>query len=500
MNLFATFFRLFKLQMVVVFLSLIVMYLVGKFVAPEIYATYQLFLSFLTTAIALGMSWTHEAFVRQAREELQNHNSMATSAGSFLFLRGLFFAAIILVGLIVNHHFNLLGDNHLFGLFFLIIAFSIVVLADGYNYLLIAQSYFTGNILIKVFVSANLLFVLVTHVLLDTPLNWSYFAYAYLAGYGMAIGLFIARLVQRKTTTFHIAKPRMMAMIHYGWSTPFGIIGGVIFNWIDLWSISYLLDLKQAGIYIFAYLLINFAYFILTPLSNMLTVRFMDVGIRQDREHIRLYSQRATTLLLISFALLPLLQVAVTTLFPLLGLSQYAGAEIVLVLLLIGTCIQMGIILFGNIWKSDAKLVPLSTVFSILSALVNFAGNALLIPIYGIKGAALATLLALAWNFTTRIWMAERFYGGQLFAKKLYLLIPTFSVLACWINLSGASLSNFLLSLALTTVMLLLFRWDGMLVSLQEIYDIITHGKAPWLQNPRWVAFLNWLSKPKTTS
>ena len=94
--------------------------------------------------------------------------------------------------------------------------------------------------------------------------------------------------------------------------------------------------------------------------------------------------------------------------YPIIGAKFVEGVEIIPIILVAHICYAMYIINMPSIYLCDKQ--NWSPIFRIFGAIINIILNLILIPIYGIKGAAIATALSYGLMFLfllykNRIWM-----------------------------------------------------------------------------------------------
>lgn len=101
-----------------------------------------------------------------------------------------------------------------------------------------------------------------------------------------------------------------------------------------------------------------------------------------------------------------------------------------------------------------------------LSALANFAGNQLLVPYLGAKGAAISTGLSYVLFFTLRTLIAEKLYPIGFNLKKIYAGVLVVSLVAFF----GTFLENFLIFplLSVTGIFLILLLYRDEMIYLKN--------------------------------
>ncbi len=225
---------------------------------------------------------------------------------------------------------------------------------------------------------------------------------SYLAG--IAIPLIIAIIVSRKKIRYAFKKSALAKdeqsqvfreVLRYSWPLLFAGFMWRMFHWTDSFVIGYFLDAVDVGIYNAA---IPIVALIHIP-SQLFMQLFFPLVSREnakgDRETVKQLSQQVGKwVFALSIPTVILMVVFARSIVRILFGTEFAGATTALIILSTGTFFiaffEIAIRLLATIGKSKLILVDVCCI-----AGVNALLNIVLVPRYGIEGAALATAVSL---------------------------------------------------------------------------------------------------------
>ena len=176
-----------------------------------------------------------------------------------------------------------------------------------------------------------------------------------------------------------------------------GSIGSVMANRIDILMVASLINFKNTGIYTIA---LTIASVINTPnnaIGNIASPLIAQAWKDNDLDQIQdIYQKSSINLLAFGFLIFALVYFSLDDLFSIMpnGEVYKAGKSVVIILALaklidMATSVNSHIILFSTYFKYN-------TYFLIFLSVLNVIFNYVLIPIFLIKGAAIATLLSVS--------------------------------------------------------------------------------------------------------
>ena len=208
-----------------------------------------------------------------------------------------------------------------------------------------------------------------------------------------------------------ITKNLLSQIITFSRYSILGSIGSVMANRIDILMVATLINFKNTGIYTIA---LTIASVINTPnsaigniASPLISQAWKDNDLKQIQD---IYQKSSINLLAFGFLLFALVYFSLDDLFSIMpnGEIYKVGKPVVIILILsklvdMATSVNGRIILFSSFYKYN-------TYFLIFLSILNVIFNYILIPIFLIKGAAMATLLSVClFNFIKLVFIKWKF-------------------------------------------------------------------------------------------
>ncbi len=217
-------------------------------------------------------------------------------------------------------------------------------------------------------------------------------AYAAGSGFGLAAILFALRGHIRNLLN-NFKKELIRPIIRTAW--PFGLLGllGIIMLNTDIIMLGWLKNAKEVGLYAAAQKIIQLLY-VLPALFSVSVFPALARAVNSNRESARRILEQTVALALTAAAPIALLGFTLGgRIIPFLFGAEYLGAATAFRILSLTVLIVYPAGVIGNaIFAYDATRHL--AIFVGAAAVSNVVFNLLLIPRYGIEGAALATILA----------------------------------------------------------------------------------------------------------
>jgi len=208
-----------------------------------------------------------------------------------------------------------------------------------------------------------------------------------------------------------------------------GVLGGGLLHQLDLFMVGSQLGLDYAGIYAVAF---NMAVIIeipsrsITPISAPLAAKSMKEGRMADAND--LYKKVALHQLIIGGLIFLLLWINIDNIFLLIPNNHiYIAGKWVVFFISLTKLISV-IFDFGVQMISFSKYYYWLFPFSIIITVLGITTNLLLIPIYGITGAAISTLVTYIIGYTIQQFIIILKVKGNPFSKNMFkflLLLAT---------------------------------------------------------------------------
>ncbi|MDR3611218.1 MAG: oligosaccharide flippase family protein, partial [Ignavibacteriaceae bacterium] len=295
--------------------------------------------------------------------------------------------------------------NYYFPLIFFTFILLFINIFESYN--IIQQNpiipIFTREVLTRIFLSASLL------IYLFYKFNYDYFIFILIGSYGIILLLLI---FYTKTQDYLFLKPDLgifkspllKEMFIFSGFISVGNVSGIIINNIDSLMLTAIGSLKSNGIYSIAFFIAAFIAVPKKALSQVLVPIVSEANKSNDRKTLGdLYKKSSITQLIIGGFLFLLIWLNIEDIFKLIpNGSVYSTGKWVVFIIGLGylfdmtTGINQEIVGTSKYYKVDLMVYPFLSIIAI-------GANLLLIPIYGMNGAAVSTALTLfllnTWRF-----------------------------------------------------------------------------------------------------
>lgn len=380
--------RIVGLQGIAAVAAVITAGLAAASIPPATFGAYGLMLSVVQIAYGVGFAWLNHALFRFAREEYGARGTVTGTlwpvlGGHALLLVGAA-AGAILLATPLSAWLTLPGS----ALGWCLAGLAALVVFEALTYAAQAGGHFRGYGLGQVMTKAGPLIAVLLFVWLPTAGAITLFAGA-LGGWLAALAL------TAPAVRWTPARPAAMGpLLSYGWRLPFGTAAGVLATWLGVWFVRGHLGVADAGLYAWANTLFGLVAAVLLPLSAVLAPGMVDLRLSGNGDAIALQIRRTLAVALLAGAMLPL-GLAVLRLIGGAVPEAYAPAVPLLVILCGAAPAQLLAYALNPLLMAHEHLVGRGVAANIAIAGLIAAGNAVLVPLAGMAGAALATLLAL---------------------------------------------------------------------------------------------------------
>jgi O-antigen/teichoic acid export membrane protein len=237
-------------------------------------------------------------------------------------------------------------------------------------------------------------------------INFQEFIRFFVLGYCLPLFFLILYLFRLNELKINFSLTRLAPsvikeMATYGFFVILGSSGHLLVNYIDTMMLGALLGLQDTGIYVTAFYM---AVIIEIPRRSIrqIAVPFIsEAWKKKDMQQIKdIYSKTALNQLIIGAFIFLGVWINIDEIFELMpNGSIYQAGKYVVLFVMIGKLIDMAAGVNGEV-IALSKLFRFNIYSIIILAILVFATNLLLIPVYGMVGAAIATTLSLLfYNF-----------------------------------------------------------------------------------------------------
>lgn len=346
----------------------------------------------------------------QARSEWGLMRGLLRWANQAVLLTSLGFGVIaLLVSLALRDHFN---PTMLAAFFLALSTLPLVALnalrastLRGLGYVALAQ--LPGS-LIRPF--SFLALVVVTYLLLGNRFNASWAVGVQVGAMAIALGFGILMMMRHMPKEVNDTPPVYDSRTWVGSALPFLLIGGMqlINNQTDIVMLGALQGAEAVGIYRVATRTAQLVVFVLGAASAVLQPTIAKLYAARDMQRLqRVATQSARVVLLVSVPVAIVLIVFGRWILVIFGQEFTKGAT-ALAILSVGQLVNAGMGFVGILLSMTGH--ERDTARSVgIAAVVNVVLNAILIPVWGINGAATATATSLVvWNLILAVQVVRR--------------------------------------------------------------------------------------------
>lgn len=360
---------------------------VARYLGPEQFGLFSYAQSFVGLFAIISSFGLDSIVVRElVKDEARKDELLGTSfvlkvVGALL--------TLIVLGIAVNFTSN---DSYTNRLVFIIASATVF---QSFN---VIDLYFQSKVLSKYVVYANIIALLtssaikVALILNESPLE--YFAWLVLFdSFVLALGLIYFFVRKKGVNTKHLTFKMHIAIALLKDSWPL-ILGGVavsVYMQIDIVMIKEMLGSTAVGQYSVAVKLSELWYFIPIVIAPSLFPALMNAKKKDESIYYErlqnLYDLLAFLAIIIAFVLSFFSDLIVGLLY---GEAYHQAGSVLMIYAWAGVAVFLGIA--SSQFLTIENLLHLSMYRTIIGSLVNVALNLILIPAYGIEGAAFATL------------------------------------------------------------------------------------------------------------
>jgi len=376
-----------------VVIALLNLIILTRILSTEDMGKYSLFLMVANLAVHMGLSWSDASIIRHGREEYVEHGKINRTfwARAYLFLPILAF--IILVYFVFNkrisEYIGIEPKNIVFviGLFFLngllnsaICLYRSIDRMKWSSYILLTQKilYLAGLSLFFF----NIIIVKLISVLI--VINLSFFLTLI-----FNVSLFNFKLL----SPFIFSRSHFRKIWFYSWPQLIGFSGLYVINYIDIFVIRKFLTISDVGVYNIAYSGFMIISGIILLINTVFLPLIVEYRAKKNFDMIRNYVNKIPKASII-WIFMVLFGVAFSKQFISFFFSdKYIPAIPSFNILLLSSVIYFIGVCFLPLMTAFDMVIAIQ-VFNLIKSAINIIGDFLLVPKYGIIGAAYGTMIA----------------------------------------------------------------------------------------------------------
>jgi O-antigen/teichoic acid export membrane protein len=366
--------------------------LLVRTLSTEAYGSWMLFISLATLLETARNGFFKNPLIRFIN--VNQDTDIKELQGSSLLMNILFSVSIALILALAAEPIAMAWQSpSLISLIYVFVP-TCVILAFYFHldYIQRANGQFFGPFLGYFVKNGSLFIAVAVHFLFKIELPIIWLAYYYLLG--AFLGTITSFICARSTYSFSLSakKAIWLQLFHYGKYTLGTNLSAVLLRNIDVWMIGWYLNPASVAIYNVA---IRVANLFEVPSMALASILFPEAVKRAEKEGTKamkqLYEKSVAVILIFTVPFVIGVLLFSEEIVMLLAGSAYSESAIILnITMLYGLLVpfnkQMGVVL-DAVGKAKSNML-----FVMRNALINVILNAIYIPIWGLKGAALATL------------------------------------------------------------------------------------------------------------
>lgn len=428
--------------------------LLARFLGPEKYGSYNLFLLVANALLLIGSTWIiNPAGGKFATEEFAKHKSLKNTFSSEVIIIAVSLSVMAgIVYLFRSKIVSFLGFNEGF------VISAILLYAVFFSMFGLLTQCFLGA---SDFKSYGIMPLVRSLIFLGLLIFCSVSKYAFglkavitflVVSYFLT-GLFYVRL--RNSCSFVIQKSvkiQIKKILRFSWPVVVFACANFSLEWIDKYFVKIFLSTYAVGIYSAAWMLTRQFSMIAQLLYSVLLPIITSYRVNNKRGHVRYYLKRLVPQLSFLFSVLIITVVVFSNpMITLLYGKAYATSVNIFILLSLGS-IFMAIKYFYNPVSTSFNYIKLTGSINLFCAFLNIGFIYLLIPKFGAEGAALATTLSSFLAATGVIFVINKKFDLVNF-RPLFCCIPAMVIgVACILT------DNIMLRLGVMAVALFVAR------------------------------------------
>jgi O-antigen/teichoic acid export membrane protein len=232
---------------------------------------------------------------------------------------------------------------------------------------------------------------------------------------GVVVGNFTGTLAvyvvllayRREQLGLQFSRPLLRRMEHFGLPLVPAALALIAVNFSDRFFLSHLSDLREVGLYEIGVRIASAMVLLLTAFRTAWPA--FAYSIEDDDEARRTYAYVLTYLVVVATWVATALGLLAPWLVRLLTTPEYHEGERVVAPLAFATAVFAGYVVV-SIGVGRARRTQFNWVVAGIAAAVNLVLNLVLVPEYGMMGAAAATVAAYGVLFVTMTWHSQRIY------------------------------------------------------------------------------------------
>jgi len=274
----------------------------------------------------------------------------------------------------------------------------------------------------------------------------------------------LALYLIRKDLTFRVETIWTSKLIRFGYPFIFSGLAYWLFGSMDRWMIASMISIEEAGIYSISFRFVSIVLFVSMAFGQAWSPNAMKSRLESPKSYKGLYAKVFLILIFVMLTVGSTLSVFSGELIGIIMPEEYYGSAIPLTILCFGMIIQSTTQITAT-GISITKKTSLFANIAWVTAIINLSLNYILIPIYGIKGAAWATTISYLALTTSYAFFSQKLHPLPIaWNKVLIMFIIGFILLLFSLFSNGVVISMEVIIIKLFILVSLMgFTWKFVL-------------------------------------
>lgn len=404
--------------------GLVVGVLVARYLGPEEFGLLNYAMSFVALFLAISGLGLDNIVVKRLLSESESENKLLGTAFVLKFIAGFGVLVAVFITTLLSNNSTVLNT-----------IIMVIAAAAVFQSFTIIDFYFQARVMSKYVVFANIISLTITALLklyfIYTEASLVYFALAFtLDALIVAAGLLYFYWTQgHKMFKWKFDRAVSKSLLKQSWPLIMAGLVVTVYMKIDQIMITEMLGPQDNGNYAAAVRISETWYFIPMVICTSLFPAIINSKNRADGS----YEKRLQSLfdLMVGIALfvaIPITFLSEPLILFLFGESFNGAISVLTIHIWAGIFVTLGV--SSSLWLVNENLQRLSFYRSLIGAVVNIILNFLLIPKYGISGAALTTLFSqFAATYLFDLFHPKTRRNFVMKTKSLLLISPTMKLI-----------------------------------------------------------------------
>ena len=266
-------------------------------------------------------------------------------------------------------------------------------------------------------------------------------------------------------------KDECVALLRFSLPLLLVSIGGFIFGWVDIAVIKHFMAIEKVGLYSLAYNGLNAVESVVLLMATVLTPIFISLIANEKKEYIMAFGRRILPQIQFIWGLAFIALGWISTwMIPLAFGQDFAPSSPVFIILLISLNFTVFNTIAQSIFIGLSKVGTVAKI-SASASLLNLILDCIFVPLFGIMGAALATLISCLWISIWYYKTLNKIVALEISAPGLIVIVIALQALGLVLT------SNTETGIAISAVALIICFFISKKMSLFQVSDKTIYEK-----------------------